>query len=82
MITIFNVFQLDLTVLAIIGFIYILAFVAIYNMHNIKDGILFFLYITSSALLIFIFIHFTLISASLIFLYIIHLVYRNLKTDI
>lgn len=82
MITLFNFFHLDLTVTAILAFIYITAFVAIYKMHNIKDGILFLIYITGSALLIFLFIHFTLVSASLIFLYIMRLVYKNLRTDI
>lgn len=82
MITLFNSLHLDLTVTAIISFIYILACVAIYQMHNTKDGILFFLYITASAFIIFLFINFTMISAGIVFLYIMRLVYRNLRMDI
>jgi len=81
MITVFDSVQLDITVVSILGFIYILAFVAIYKMHNIKEGILFFLYITASAFMIFIFIKYSLISSIIVLLYIGHLVYNNLNSE-
>ncbi len=81
MITVFDSVQLDITVVSILGFIYILAFIAIYKMHNIKEGILFFLYITASAFMIFIFIKYSLISSIIVLLYIGHLVYNNLNSE-
>lgn len=81
MITIFETIQLDLTVLSIVGFVYLLALVAIYQMRNIKDGLLFLLYITGSALLIFIFMKYSFISAVLVLMYIAHLVYNNLRSQ-
>ncbi len=81
MITLFDSVQLDLTIVSIVGFIYILAFVAIYKMHNIREGALFFLYITASAFMIFIFIKYSLISSIVVLLYIGHLVYNNLKSE-
>lgn len=81
MITLFNSIQFDTTVTAIVGFVYVLAFVAIYKMHNIQAGFLFFLFITAAAFMIFIFMKYSVISSIVITLYIGHLVYNNFRSE-
>jgi hypothetical protein len=81
MITLFDTVPLDSTVVAIAGFVYILAFVAIYKMHDIKEGLLFFLFITAAALMIFIFMRYSMISALVVLLYIGNLVYSNFRSE-
>lgn len=81
MITFLENLHLDMTIVSIVGFVYILAFVAIYQMRNIKEGLLFLLYITGSALLIFLFMRYSFISAILVLIYIGHLVYNNVGNN-
>ncbi|GAA4514528.1 hypothetical protein [Sphingobacterium thermophilum] len=69
--------NIDTTLLSFASFIYGLALIAIYKMHNIKKGLLFLLYISTSAFLIYLFITYSFVSSVLVLLYIGHLLYNN-----
>lgn len=79
MITLFDTLQVDITVLSIALFIYAFALIAIFQMHDYKKGFLFLVYITGTALLLFLFLKYSLLSSVVVFLYIAHLVYNNLR---
>ena len=77
MITLFNSLHLDTTVTAMVAFVVALSLIAIYKMHDLKDGLLFLLYISGSIALIALFVIYPSVSAILIFMYMMRLVYRN-----
>jgi len=77
MITLFNGLEVDTTLLSFAAFIYILALVAIFKMHDSKKAFLFLLYISASSFLIFLFVKYSFISSLLVLFYIGHLLYNN-----
>lgn len=82
MITLFNSLQVDSTLLFFGSFIYVLAMIAIFKMHDIKKALLFLSYITASAFLIYLFIQYSFISSILVLMYIAHLLYNNGTADL
>lgn len=81
MIDLLDTLQLDPTVVGIVGFVYALALIAIYKMHNLKEGLLFLLFISASALMIFLFMKYSMISAVVVLLYIGYLLRHNFKSE-
>lgn len=81
MFTFIDNLPVDMTVVAMVSFVMILALLAIYKMHNIKDAVLFLLYIAGSVLVIYLFMSFPSICAIVVFLYIMRLVYRNTHSE-
>ena len=75
--SLFDLSQIDSTILSIAGFILSLALVAIYKMEDLKKGLLFLLYIVGSGIMIYIFVKYSFLSAFVVLFYIGHLLYNN-----
>lgn len=78
MFSMFNL-SIDSILFSFAAFIFVLALIAVYQMHDIRKGLLFIGYITASIFLIYLFITYSFISSILVLLYIGHLLYNNLK---
>lgn len=81
MIHLLDTLHLDPTVVAIVGFVYGLALIAVYKMRNFKEGFLFLLFITAAAFMVFLFMRYSMISAVVVLVYIGYLLRHNFRSE-